>query len=451
MQIMNRQANKKKRRQGQFTTSQFKKPGLLARWAAVELINQVIIGKNPISNQLEALDLFKNLKASERARSQRLALETLRYLERIDTILTKYLERVPPAHPLNVLRLAVFEICSEQTSPHAVVDSAVSLMKGSKNLIQFAGLANAILRKVSKNEVDNWNLGQVTKLPKWLRKRLIHVYDSSIVEAIESSHMNGARTDITLKPGLDFKTWADKLDAVILPTGSLRLKTSQQISNLTGYKEGLWWVQDTAATIPVKVIGTLKGKSVLDACAAPGGKTLQLASLGAKVVAIDKSNSRLETLRKNLYRTNLSAKIIHTDFLKWNTKKTFDFILLDAPCTATGTIRRHPDLPILRTKEDLASAVTLQADMIDKALNLLKPAGQLIFSTCSLLPDEGENQVKAAKERHNLRAVNVSSESLGLNSEWYNTDLDFIRLRPDYWSELGGIDGFFISVLEKGD
>ena len=281
MQIMNRQANKKKRRQGQFTTSQFKKPGLLARWAAVELINQVIIGKNPISNQLEALDLFKNLKASERARSQRLALETLRYLERIDTILTKYLERVPPAHPLNVLRLAVFEICSEQTSPHAVVDSAVSLMKGSKNLIQFAGLANAILRKVSKNEVDNWNLGQVTKLPKWLRKRLIHVYDSSIVEAIESSHMNGARTDITLKPGLDFKTWADKLDAVILPTGSLRLKTSQQISNLTGYKEGLWWVQDTAATIPVKVIGTLKGKSVLDACAAPGGKTLQLASLGA--------------------------------------------------------------------------------------------------------------------------------------------------------------------------
>ena len=278
MQIMNRQVNKKKRRQGQFTTSQFKKPGLLARGAAVELINQVIIDKKPISNQVEVIDLFKKLKASERARSQRLAIETLRYLRRIDIILTKYLERIPPIHSLNVLRLAVFEICSERTSPHAVVDSAVSLMKRSKNLSQFAGLANAILRKVSKNEVDGWKIGPVTKLPKWLRKRLIHVYDQSIVEAIEVAHMNGARTDITLKPDLDFKTWADKLDAVILPTGSLRLKTSQQISNLTGYKEGLWWVQDAAATIPVKVIRTLKGKSVLDACAAPGGKATAMAS-----------------------------------------------------------------------------------------------------------------------------------------------------------------------------
>ena len=131
------------------------------------------------------------------------------------------------------------------------------------------------------------------------------------------------------------------------------------------------------------------------------------------------------------------------------TKETFDYILLDAPCTATGTIRRHPDLPILRNKDELASAVTLQVDMIDKAVTLLKPSGQLIFSTCSLLPDEGENQVKTAKERHNLRAVNVSIKALGLNSEWYNKDLDFIRLRPDYWPELGGMDGFFISVLEN--
>ena len=427
-----------------------KKPGLIARWIAVELLNSVTRDKKPISGQLEAHDLFKGLEASERARSQRLAIETLRYLERIDSVLIRYLDRLPPINPLNVLRLAVFEICAEKIPPHAVVDSAVSLMKGSGGLSQFAGLANAILRKVSKNEIETWHLGEITKLPKWLRRRLIHAYDEAIINNIELSHMNGARVDITLKPGLNITNWAEKLDAVILPTGSLRLKTTQQISNLPGYKEGMWWVQDAAAAIPVKVIETLKGKYVLDACAAPGGKTLQLASLGAEVVAIDRSSSRVETLQKNLYRTKFPADVIQADFLKWKVKETFDVILLDAPCTATGTIRRHPDLPIVKNKEDLTSVFTLQADMIDKAVTLLKPSGKLIFSTCSLLPDEGENQIKMAKKRHNLRAVKISVESLGLNPKWYNTDLDCIRLRPDYWPELGGIDGFFICVLENG-
>ena len=440
---------KNKTDQRQRDNVRFKKPGLLSRWAAVELINQVLEDKKSISNQLQDSDLFKYLTASDRARSQRLALQTLRYLRRIDDILHIYLSKTPPNKAMNILRLAVLEICSEKISPHAVVDGAVSLMKASRKLVQFSGLSNAILRKISNNDVDSWNLGEVTELPKWLRKRLVHVYDEAIVKDIELAHLNGAKTDITLKPGLDLIKWAEELNANILPTGSLRLQASSQLSKLSGFDEGMWWVQDVAATIPVKSIGSLKGKSVLDTCAAPGGKTLQLASLGAEVVALDKSSSRLKILRENLDRTNMLAEIIQADFLNWNTDQTFDYILLDAPCTATGTIRRHPDLPLLRTKEDLTSLIQLQSDMIDKSIDMLKPSGKLIFTTCSLLPEEGEIQVKAAMKRHNLRAVKLSIEALGLNPNWYNNDLDHLRLRPDYWTDRGGMDGFFIGVLEN--
>ena len=391
---------KNKTDQRQRDNVRFKKPGLLSRWAAVELINQVLEDKKSISNQLQDSDLFKCLTASDRARSQRLALQTLRYLRRIDDILHIYLSKTPPNKAMNILRLAVLEISSEKISPHAVVDGAVSLMNASRKLVQFSGLSNAILRKISNNAVDSWNLGEVTELPKWLRKRLVHVYDEAIVKDIELAHLNGAKTDITLKPGLDLIKWAEELNANILPTGSLRLQASSQLSKLSGFDEGMWWVQDVAATIPVKSIGSLKGKSVLDTCAAPGGKTLQLASLGAEVVALDKSSSRLKILRENLDRTNMLAEII-------------------------------------------------QSDMIDKSIDMLKPSGKLIFTTCSLLPEEGEIQVKAAMKRHNLRAVKLSIEALGLNPNWYNNDLDYLRLRPDYWTDRGGMDGFFISVLEN--
>ena len=211
----------------------------------------------------------------------------------------------------------------------------------------------------------------------------------------------------------------------------------------------MWWVQDAAAALPAKLLGNVKNKNVLDVCAAPGGKTLQIASMGANVTAVDKSNDRLKLLRNNLDRTSLLATVVQTDFISWNTNDKFDFILLDAPCTATGTIRRHPDLPLLKSEKDLKTIIKLQANLIDKAVSMLSSNGRLVFSTCSLLPEEGELQIKAAIERHNLKAVTVRSNLLGLEPGWYNSHEDTIRLRPDHWKSLGGLDGFFLVALER--
>ena len=430
-------------------SAKYKKLGLESRWAAIQLLNRVIEDGLPITNQLDSAPVFKGLNGADRARAQRLAANTLRQLGRIDLVLGEYLKRLPPTIPLNILRLAVFEICSEKTSPYGVVDSAVSLMKKTRKLAKFSGLANAVLRKISTSRIDSWESEQVTKLPNWLRNRLVSVYGEKIVNNIEISHMQGAQLDITLKPELNVKEWVEKLDALLLPTGSLRLKGSPQISTLPGYEEGLWWVQDAAAALPVKLLGTIKNKNVLDVCAAPGGKTLQIASMGANVTALDKSTDRLKLLRNNLDRTSLLAKVVQTDFISWNTNDKFDFILLDAPCTATGTIRRHPDLPLLKSEKDLKTIIKLQATLIDRAVSLLSTNGRLVFSTCSLLPEEGELQIKAAIERHNLKAVTVRDDLLGLEPGWYNSREDTIRLRPDHWKSLGGLDGFFIVALER--
>ncbi|MDE2648763.1 MAG: RsmB/NOP family class I SAM-dependent RNA methyltransferase [Paracoccaceae bacterium] len=427
----------------------YEKLGLESRWAAVQLLNRVIKDGLPISNQLDSSAVFSGLNGADRARAQRLAANTLRQLGRIDLVLGEYLKRLPPTIPLNILRLAVFEICAEKTSPYAVVDSAVSLMKKTRKLAKFSGLANAVLRKISTTRIDSWESEQVTKLPNWLRNRLVSVYSEKIVNNIEISHMQGAQLDITLKPELNVKEWTKKLDALLLPTGSLRLKGSPQISTLPGYEEGMWWVQDAAAALPVKLLGTIKNKNVLDVCAAPGGKTLQIASMGANVTALDKSTDRLKLLRNNLDRTSLLATVVQTDFISWNTNDKFDFILLDAPCTATGTIRRHPDLPLLKSEKDLKTIIKLQATLIDRAVSLLSTNGRLVFSTCSLLPEEGELQIKAAIERHNLKAVTVRDDLLGLEPGWYNSREDTIRLRPDHWKSLGGLDGFFIVALER--
>ena len=237
-------------------SAKYEKLGLESRWAAIQLLNRVIEDGLSISNQLDSAAVFSGLNGADRARAQRLAVNTLRQLGRIDVVLGEYLKRLPPTIPLNILRLAVFEICAEKTSPYAVVDSAVSLMKKTRKLAKFSGLANAVLRKISITRVDSWESEQVTKLPNWLRNKLVSVYSEKIVSNIEISHMQGAQLDITLKPELNVQEWVEKLDALLLPTGSLRLKGSPQISTLPGYQEGMWWVQDAAAALPAKLLGT---------------------------------------------------------------------------------------------------------------------------------------------------------------------------------------------------
>jgi 16S rRNA (cytosine967-C5)-methyltransferase len=263
---------------------------------------------------------------------------------------------------------------------------------------------------------------------------------------MEDAHFAGASLDLTAKG--DPNAVAAAVGGTVLPTGTIRLQGSAKVSALAGYAEGNWWVQDAAAALPVKVLAPKTGEKILDLCAAPGGKTMQLAAAGAKVTALDLSERRLERVSENLARTGLTAEVVAGDARDF-TQGGWDAILLDAPCSATGTIRRHPDLPYAKDGSEFGALIDLQAEMIDHALTLLKPGGRLLFCTCSLLPDEGEVQADEAMERHEgLSADPTALEIDGIDPAWITPE-GGLRLRPDYWPELGGMDGFYMIVLRK--
>ena len=335
------------------------------------------------------------LDPPDRARAQRLATETLRGLERADRLLSRHLKKNPALHVRNVLRLAAVEL-AQGGDAHGVVNEAVSIVAGHKRHNRLKGLVNAVLRKMADEAPAKWNSLRIPRLPKWLRGPLTEAYGAPVVAEMEAAHFRGAAIDVTLKP--DSKKAEIGLDGIHLPNGSIRLSGAPQVSALPGFTAGEWWVQDAAAAIPARVLAAGPGETVLDMCAAPGGKTLQLAATGAKVTALDVSASRLERVRENLRRTGLTAKVVVQDALAYQGR--YDAILLDAPCSATGTIRRHPDLPHAKDGSDFHALIELQARMIDHAVTLLKPGGRLVFCTCSLLPDEGECQVEEALIRH---------------------------------------------------
>jgi len=270
-------------------------------------------------------------------------------------------------------------------------------------------------------------------------------YGREAVAAIELAHQAGAAIDLTVKHRELAGEWAARLGATLLPTGSLRLPSRVQITALEGYDSGDWWVQDAAAAIPARLLGDVAGQNVLDLCAAPGGKTMQLIAAGAKVTALDISADRLGRLSENLARVGLGAKLIAADVLTFATDQLYDAILLDAPCSATGTIRRHPDLPFAKDGVDLSGLFELQSAMIDKALTLLKPGGRMVYCTCSLLPREGEIQIAQAIVRHpELKVEPIDPSTIGLDPAW-GTAEGGLRLRPDYWADLGGMDGFYMA------
>lgn len=417
----------------------------MARGAALALINAVLEDHRQISELTGEDGLLVDMAPADRARAKRLALSTLRHAGRADAVLKPLLRKHPPAEARNLLRLAVVDMMHHGAAPHGVVNAAVALLRRDRRLQHMAGLANAVLRKAAEVTPEQWDALPPQRMPGWLRGRLESFMGRAGVEALEAAHAAGAPLDLT--PKGDGRALADAVGGALLPTGSVRLAGTVQVSALPGYDRGDWWVQDAAAAIPARLLDARPGERVLDLCAAPGGKTLQLAAAGAEVTALDISPQRLARLEENLARTGLSARIIADDALTWKPDAPFDAILLDAPCSATGTIRRHPDLPFARSAKEIKSLVALQARMIDAALEMLKPGGRLVYCTCSLLPEEGEKQVTDALIRHPGLRVEPP-HAPWIEDAWRSAE-GGLRLRPDFWPERGGMDGFHIAVLRK--
>lgn len=408
--------------------------GRQTRAAAVRAMTAVTEGGATLGDALPRET--KDLPAAEAARAGRLGTEALRWANRSDRVLGPFLRLKPEDPVMNALRLAIYELFEEGAAPHGVVDAAVGNVTRSKS-----GLVNGVLRNVLRREIA-WGDLPVPQTPKWLRKRLLSAWGKSAVEAME--RVQAARPPLDLTCRADPETWAAKLDATVLPGGSLRLPPGAQVTALAGYDEGAWWVQDAGAAIAARVLNAKSGERVLDLCAAPGGKTMQLAAAGAQVTALDVSKARMARVAENLTRTGLQAELVVADALTWQPDHPFDAVLLDAPCSATGTLRRHPDLGYARDGTGIADLVALQAKLLDKAASFVRSGGRLVYCTCSLLPEEGEEQIDAFLERapaFSLLEIHPDDSAWSVPQG--------LRIRPDYWEERGGIDGFFVACLEN--
>lgn len=405
--------------------------GMVARATAVAILDGVL-GEGRMLSDFSGSDLAP----ADRARALRLAETVLRQLEPADRLLDRHLRKTPPLTVRNALRLAVVERAAGAPA-HGVVNAAVEIVRRGKRTAHLSGLVNAVLRALPETDLLQGLPPQ--KMPRWLRQPLVHAWGREAVAAIEAVQAVEPPLDLTLRPGFAAP------EGRVLPTGSLRLVAAGQVSALPGYATGGWWVQDAAAALPARLLDARAGERVLDLCAAPGGKTLQLAAAGAEVTALDISGPRLQRLQANLARTGLAARLVTADALHWQPDAPYDAILLDAPCSASGTIRRHPDLPFVKDGSEVAGLVSLQAALIDRALGWLRPGGRLVYATCSLLPEEGEGQLAGALDRH----PGLVAEPLdlpGVESNWW-TGSHGLRLRPDYWAEAGGMDGFFMARL----
>ena len=412
-----------------------------ARKHALFLLSEVLDQSRPLS------EIPLRGDPADQARALSSVRGVLRNLTRLDGILDEYLSRRPKGRVMHILRLGAYDIMVGDVADHAAVDQAVRLAKTHKKTESFSGLINAVLRKLLKAEArEKFDTSELRGLPKPF---LAAMKDLSAEDAQGIARVQSLTppVDLTLKSQGDGEAWAERLTASFLPNGSLRLNDARQISALDGFEAGDWWVQDAAASLPVKLLSPAKNLRVLDLCAAPGGKTLQLAAMGAHVTALDISKARLKRVSENLSRCKLEAEIVAADALQYQAEP-FDAILLDAPCSASGTIRRHPELPILRPKPNLTALLKLQRAMLKKAVELLKPGGELVYATCSLFESEGCEQAEYATEKLDLLPAQISASDFGLPEQSQIAENAF-RLRPHFWAEIGGMDGFFMAKFTK--
>jgi 16S rRNA (cytosine967-C5)-methyltransferase len=417
-----------------------------ARAVALDLLQAVLRQKHPLDEALAAHPAMARLDPRDRGFARMLAATCLRRLGEIDQAIAPLLATPLPSKASAVadaLRLGACQLLFLGTPPHAAVSETVELVASLGALAGYKGLANALLRRLDRERpaTDPWQ-----NVPVWLAESWTAAYGETTARAIAAAHLVEAPLDLSVKA--DAEAWAERLGAEILPTGSLRLRDSAgAIEALPGFAEGGWWVQDAAAALPAKLLG--KPSHAIDLCAAPGGKTAELAAAGITVTAVDRSPQRLRRLKANLDRLGLAAEIVEADASRWRPDTLAEAVLLDAPCSATGTIRRHPDLPWLKNPEDLPKLTALQDRLLNNAVAMTRPGGVIVYAVCSLQPEEGPARIAALLSRGApvARIPIEPPEIAGLPK--LLTPEGELRSLPCHLAERGGMDGFYACRLRR--
>jgi 16S rRNA (cytosine967-C5)-methyltransferase len=394
------------------------------------------------------------LEPRDRALARLISATVLRRLGELEAVLNSYLEKPLPKQKgalWPILLSGAAQLLFLETPPHAAVGLAVDQVRKDRHAARYDKLANALLRRVAREGVTTLQAkgGLALNVPPWLLQRWTKAYGAETARRIAEASLAEAPLDLTVKDAPE--VWAERLGGRVLPTGTVRLPAGGRIEDLAGYADGAWWVQDAAAALPMRLLGDVAGKSVVDICAAPGGKTAQLAAAGADVIAVDVSGGRLKRLAANLERLQLKAELVEADAAAWAPQRTFDAVLLDAPCTATGTIRRHPDILRLKRPNDVAALADVQTSLLDNAAKLVATGGTLIYCTCSLEPEEGAQQVERFLARNaQFARAPIAAGVAGIAPEWLTPDGD-LRTLPFHSAgdtpQLSGMDGFYAARL----
>jgi 16S rRNA (cytosine967-C5)-methyltransferase len=435
-------------------------PGLAARKAAAKLLAAVVDAKTSadgLTDHEHGHPQYRALDMRDRSLVRAILVTALRFRRTIDNLISARLEKPLPANATalsHLLHVAAAQILFLGIPDSAAVDLAVTHAKSDTRTARFSGLVNGVLRSLARGKAEELPamLADTQDAPEWFRSRLVSAYGAEKAKDILAAHRVEAPVDFTVKS--DPERWAAELGGIVLPTGSVRVaRLAAPVGELPGYSEGAWWVQDAASSLPARLFGDITGLRVADLCAAPGGKTAQLAAAGARVTAIDSSKNRLARLESNLQRLGLAATIIQADILLFEPEQLFDAVLLDAPCSSTGTVRRHPDVPWTKSPADIEKLADLQRRMLERAIGFVKPGGRIVFSNCSLDPLEGETLVAAFLEAHPGVAADPILPGEFPALDRFLTADGALRTTPADMAlgdpAISGMDGFFAARLRR--